>query len=133
MKKNLLTILCAAALATCCSVGVSAEEFQPIEAENRGGVLPAAIAINNYESDLSISSSGNASCSGFTYVRSGYTASTYVELQVNDGGWRTVASWSGGEKANGSYRVSGGSYRVRTTHKAYKNGSLIETLYSYDY
>ncbi len=131
-RKKLLAIMCAAALAAGCAAGVSAEEISPTAAEGGGQTAPANIAIYNYTSDLSISG-GIARCEGITYVQSGYTASTYVELQVSDGSWRTVATWSGGTSAGGSYYVSGGSYRVRTTHRAYQNGSLVETVYSYDY
>ena len=61
-------------------------------------LLPAAarfVAIRSVTVDLSINSSGYASCDGTCTVASGYEAEATLELQQKDGStWKTIKEWS---------------------------------------
>lgn len=95
------------------------------------------IAINNCINSLTMDTPGVLTCTGGTTVKSGYTAKVIVELQILDGGWETIATWSdaGGTIAgvDRDYNVTrGNSYQLRLTHLAYNsNGNLVEMITDY--
>lgn len=97
------------------------------------------IAIINNGCNIKLTTNNKYSCYGYTVVQSGYTSGLKLEVQVYDGIWRTVKTWTA---SGNSYAdidevytgQSGNQYRLKATHYAYNSsGSLVETLYSYSY
>ncbi len=126
----LTSILCAGGAFSC-----------PVTAKAAMGtevITPQNIAVASARSSLTKNSSTSVTCYGYTNVLSGYTAGVYVELQQDNGGWSTIASWSsrGGSTASVTKSktvASGYNYRVKVTHSAYNSsGALIETIITYD-
>jgi hypothetical protein len=104
---------------------------------DNGSISIQNIAILSKTSRMSPLSNNQYSCYGSTSVLDGYTAGIKLEVQVYDGIWRTVKTWSTtdieycdiSEVYTGK---SGNQYRLKATHYAYNSsGSLVETLYSY--
>ena len=140
MRKQ-MTKLISVALATTAmiSTGVAyAETPQQTRAVAPGEtVSPLFLVLDTIDGDLSISS-GIAKCYGRTETMDGYTAKVIAELQINDGSWTTVKSWTKtgtGTVANvyETYSVGSGSYRLKVTHQALRNGAIIETTTKYYY
>lgn len=92
-------------------------------------VEPRYIGLTRLSSSLTISTTGQAVCTGRAYVRNGYTADVKVELK-EDG--TTIMTWtnsgSNTVSAGGTYGVqSGHNYMVTTTATVYgSNGKVIE-------
>ena len=129
----------AIALALTACMGMTsafAAEMATAEATGQAIVSPRYTAITNADCEFNLQN-GVAYCKGYTYVQSGYKAGVVVELQKNNGGWKTFKTWTanGGTYAtvNETYSVSSGySYRIKVTHKAYDStGSLVEVVTTY--
>lgn len=99
-------------------------------------VQPRYTGISKLTADLSISSSGYASCYGYVRLSSSsYSANMTVELQRSGNGtsWTTIKDWSTSgsytlELDKGWYVVSGYYYQVVTTVEVYNSsGSLVGT------
>lgn len=87
-------------------------------------IEPRMTSINAYHTELSISSAGVASISGYVRGKSGVT-SAYVEVTLQkkvSGEWIDVESWEDSGTRNASvaetYSVSRGTYRVVMTCSA---------------
>ena len=93
-------------------------------------ITPRYVGISQLATDLVISSSGRASCYGYTNVLSGYSADLTVSLQ-RDG--KTVKSWSdSGEdevEIIGTYYVTPGhDYQVVVSATVENSrGSVVDT------
>lgn len=100
-------------------------------------VTPFFIAITDCANGFSQNSNGSFYCYGDTFVQSGYTAKVVTELQrLVNGQWTTINTWSDSDTfyavtSNNYYVVSGYYYRLKTTHQAISNGSVIETVVKY--
>ena len=103
-------------------------------------LLPAAarfVAIRSVTVDLSINSSGYASCDGTCTVASGYEAEATLELQQKDGStWKTIKEWSdSGDviRCNKAQFVARGyDYRLKLTTEVYDaNGKFVEDDVTY--
>lgn len=97
-----------------------------------GDVGPRYKGTATISADLSISSTGKASCAGVVVLYSGYTATLTMKLQQYNGSyWTTIKSWSTSDSKSlsKSYYVSSGySYRVVTSAKVYNSaGTYVET------
>jgi len=93
--------------------------------ETIAGVEPKMTSISAYSTDLTISSDGVASISGFVRGKSGVT-STYVEVTPQksvSATWVDVESWENSSDTRSTsvaetYQVSSGTYRVTMTCSA---------------
>lgn len=92
-------------------------------------MLPMYVGIGKLSSGLSISTSGEATCSGMVVLRSGYTVDLDVELK-RDG--VTIQTWSSSgsgivSAGDSHYVTSGHEYVVTTTALVYDiNGNVVE-------
>ena len=97
-------------------------------------VSPRYVVLKSFFVDLSISTSGRATCSAEANVNSSYTVVITTELQQNDGGWHTIKSQVSNEgiRVNDNmiyYVCSGSDYRVFGTARVYDSkGNCIETV-----
>lgn len=88
-------------------------------------IEPRMDSISTYGTELSISSDGVASISGFVRGKAGVTG-TYVEVTLQkkvSGGWIDVESWEKSSSTRSTsvaetYQVSRGTYRVTMTCSA---------------
>lgn len=103
MFKRVIQVFLAATLLCFFMNGALALE-SPLK--NSTGLLRYTYTSNVY-CGFSISSSGVASCDGDVYPKSGYSASVAVKLQQNDGGWKTIATWTGSGQAGKAASASG--------------------------
>lgn len=95
-------------------------------------VEPRYTGISKLSTNLSISSSGAATCKGTVTVYSGYTADVKVELK-QDGS--TIKTWT--DSGSGTIRISeihyvesGHKYIVKTSATVYdSNGKVVENPY----
>lgn len=140
MKKSKLTKALAliAVVALCASpLGISAETAQTETTYSDDGIMPMNIAITATDNSLTLGSYGKMTCFGSTDVQSGYKAGVIVELQQNNGGWTTIATWEkkGGYSATveeDRYVDKGYSYRLKLTHKAYTSADVqVESFPKY--
>lgn len=97
-----------------------------------GEVSPRYTGTSTIVTDLSISSTGKATCAGTVVLYSGYTATLTMKLQQYNGSyWTTIQTWSTSDSKSlsKSYYVSSGySYRVVTSAKVYNSsGTYVET------
>lgn len=95
-------------------------------------IAPCYTGTSFISTDLSISSTGKASCSGVISLYSNYTATLTMKLQQYNGSyWTTIQTWSTSDSKSlsKSYYVSSGySYRVVTSAKVYNSsGTYVET------
>ena len=95
-------------------------------------VSPLYVAITTMSQDLTLLSGGIMQCKGNTLTVAPYSAKTVVELQQDNGGWKTIKTWT---KTGGNFAtiketqavVKGYDYRLLVTHSAYNaNGTLAE-------
>lgn len=104
----------------------------PLPPSAGGIVSPLYAIITRMDQDLTLLSGGIMQCEGYTKVNSAYSAKTIVELQQNNGGWKTIKTWvkTGGTAAeiDETQAVAKGyDYRLLVTHSAYNaNGTLAE-------
>ena len=103
-------------------------------------LLPAAarfVAIRSVTVDLSINSSGYASCDGTCTVASGYEAEATLELQQKDGStWKTIKEWSDSGDVirfnKAQFVARGYDYRLKLTTEVYDaNGKFVEDDVTY--
>lgn len=135
-KVKLISVLLAAT-ALFSTGSVFAENTNQTRAISPGETIsPQFIALENKDCRLTISS-GVATCYGYTKTSSGYIARVTVELQKLDGTWETIKTWNkmgSGMTAiiNETYSVGSGTYRLKTTHQAFRGIDLIEshTMYT---
>ncbi len=97
-----------------------------------GEVSPRYTGTSTIVTDLSISSTGKATCAGTVVLYSGYTATLTMKLQQYNGSyWTTIQTWSTSDSKSLSkfyYVSSGYSYRVVTSAKVYNSsGTYVET------
>lgn len=96
-------------------------------------VEPRYTGIYYMYSTLTISSAGEATCTGKVTLRNGYTAKLTVELKQDGNVIKTwTASGSGNVSGGGTYYVTTGhEYVVTTTAKIYdaNNNKLVEDPY----
>ncbi|NCC06951.1 MAG: hypothetical protein EOM30_02640 [Clostridia bacterium] len=131
MKKT-VGILSAIMVLLVCSFTVFAEGYRDNE------IQPYFTGIQTYYADCSISGQTATIIAG-NYVRQGYTAGIYAELQEkqSDGTWTAIKTYS--QKPNttsctiddSTSIVSGRKYRGKFAFSSYKNGKLIETSTTY--
>ena len=129
--KRLISILLIALLFAC-SMCAAAET----EDESLGDIQLFYVYAKNVTANLTIDSSGNATCRGLITLRdSSYTVTITVKLQKKSGSsWTTLATWSdsgdgyAGASAGGTKKVSSGySYRVSvSTVVKDSSGTVIE-------
>lgn len=87
--------------------------------------------------DLSINSSGYASCDGTCTVASGYEAEATLELQQKDGStWKTIKEWSDSGDVirfnKAQFVARGYDYRLKLTTEVYDaNGKFVEDDVTY--
>ena len=117
--KRIVTLIIALAL-LCLSTSVYALTIEPYY------TYTASI-----DAQLSISSSGTATCSGEVTPRSSSNSASVVVVleQKKNGNWSTFASWSGGSYDKGTKKLTAGySYRVVVmgTVKS-SSGTVLET------
>lgn len=104
----------------------------PLSPSAGGIVSPLYAIITSMDQELNLLSGGVMSCYGGTTVTAFYSAKTIVELQQNNGGWKTIKTWvkTGGTSAEIDETqavVKGYDYRLLVTHSAYNaNGTLAE-------
>ena len=137
MKKHVFSrmVLMLVVAAALCSVTGSAfaagvDDF----ATSPAMVSPRYATIRKFFADLTISSSGQASCQVFDTLFGSYVGEVTMYLQDQSSGWQTVKSWSStGSVCSGSYYVSSGdTYRVMGILRVYDSaGRLIETATTY--
>lgn len=132
--KLISSVLAAAAVLSAGSV--FAEPANETKAAGTGEtVSPYFIAITSYDNVFDISS-GTATCYGYTSVRSGYIARVIVELQKLNGDWETIETWtqygpSITAQVDEEYDLEKGTYRLKTTHQAFKGIDTAETYTVY--
>ena len=141
MKKSVITKILALTLALSACAG-SMSIYAQEEAETAAVVVgtdiqPRYTAITSTSTYLTNRGSGKLNCQGTTVVRDGYNAEVIVELQKsNSGSWDTIKTWSdsGADAAvvDVNYYVSGGTYRLKATHRSYTSGwALVESVTKY--
>lgn len=137
MKKNVVnrvvfTLVMVAAL---CSVTGSAFAVGTDDLTASAEILsPRYATIRKFSVELTISSSGQASCQAFGSLFGSYVGEFTMYLQDQSSGWQTVKSWSGsGNVCSGNYYVpKGDTYRVKGVLHVYDNaGRLVETTTKY--
>lgn len=137
MKKNvvnkvaftlvMLSLLCAV---TGTAFAAGADDF----AASVGIVSPRYATIRRFYADLTISSSGQASCHVAVSLYGSYRGEVTMYLQQRSGGWQTIEFWPGtGDGCDESYYVlKGDSYRVKGDLRVYDNsGKLVESATTY--
>lgn len=130
--KKLLALFMAAILCLSMSV-ITVSAKVP---DSGSTTTPKNIAITATDNSLRLGALGKLECYGRTSVQNGYTAETIVELQQSNS-WHTIQTWSrkGGTSSSidqDYYVVSGYSYRLKITHKAYNSsGTCVETITKY--
>ena len=87
--------------------------------------------------NISINSSGYASCDGTCTVASGYEAEATLELQQKDGStWKTIKEWSDSGDVirfnKAQFVARGYDYRLKLTTEVYDaNGKFVEDDVTY--
>lgn len=95
-------------------------------------VSPMYNVIDSFSNSFDISSSGLASV--YSSVYAGTANSTYVSVYLeknNSGTWSSVTSWSDSSNsctvdAGGTYYVTHGQYRIRSSCYVYVGGTLAD-------
>ena len=140
MKKahHLKHALCVAvALCTLCAPAASAKSSTIPNDAVYSTTNPRFVAMSKLLTELSISSSGRATCTGHAYAISGYTCDSTLELQQKNGfSWKTIKTWStSAQYANFNetrYVTSGYTYRLKLSADVFNsNGVLVESVYDY--
>lgn len=93
---------------------------------------PMYNAIDSFSNSFDISSSGLANV--YSSVYAGTASSTYVSVYLeknNSGTWSSVTSWSASSNsytagAGGTYYVTHGQYRIRSSCYVYIGGTLAD-------
>lgn len=127
--KRILAVL----LALCCFCA-SVVSASAIDAD-----LDAPIAEARYtgavsvSSNISVSTSGTATCTAVVQIRSGYTAKTTLKLQrsSNNSKWSTRKSWTGtdGVLTKTKSVAAGYYYRAQVSTKVYNSsGTLVDSI-----
>lgn len=125
---------CVGGIGVCAQGGTSATMAVPTPTP---GISPQYTAISFTSNALQHLGSGKMNCQGSTTVRDGYNAEVIVELQKNDGGWKTIKTWSdsGADSAmveENYYVLSGYFYQLKVTNRSYTSGwSLIDDVVKY--
>lgn len=94
-------------------------------------VSPRYAGIKRFTADLTIESSGRASCQVIADLYETYTGKITMYLINQSSGGQTVKSWSSdGAACNGSYYVSkGNTYQVEAVLRVYDSaGRLVESV-----
>ena len=87
--------------------------------------------------DIQLFSGGRIHSDGTTEVLPSYKAKVTVELQQNDGGWKTIKTWSDtatwcADVCEDWYVVKGYQYRLKLTHQALNSSNtVLETFNNY--
>lgn len=114
---------------------VGCANSEPEYTEN--AVTPRYIAIAETTTGIKWLSSGKVECSAATEVWDGYAAGLTAELQMYDGGWTTIATWTDSDWDYASiyatyYVDSDYDYRLKTTHYSYdSNWNQLESTVLY--
>ena len=132
-KKALAIVMAAAMCLAVPGIGTYAKEIP-----SNVGIAPANTIIAVTESLLEWVGTNTLEIYGGTEVPPNYDAYVKVELQQWNGtSWTTIKTWTDRYESyamvSRNYAVmSGYTYRLKLTHKAYdSNGNLIETLTTY--
>lgn len=130
-------IIAVSAAAVClCPCGVPSMAANSGESSTETTV-PMYIAINRVYNNLSLGSWGKLTCDGETEVAAGFNAEVVAELQESTGnGWNTIQTWTAynpiAASISADYYVAHGTYRLKTTHRAYTSGgTLVEIITRY--
>ncbi|WP_300562085.1 hypothetical protein [uncultured Oscillibacter sp.] len=134
MKKYVFNrmVLMLIVVATLCSMtgsafAAGADDF----AASTEMVSPRYATIREFFANLTISSSGKASCQVDADLYETYTGKITMYLINQSSGGQTVKSWSSnGAACNGSYYVSkGNTYQVKAVLRVYDSaGRLVESV-----
>ena len=116
---------------------VASTSFANALDETEPTVQPRYTGLSYMTVGINISSSGGATCTGYSYTHAGYTASMTLKIQKssNDSSWSTLKTWSDSSETRNLaiekvyYVLSGYYYRTQCIVKVYNSdGKLIETV-----
>ncbi len=139
MKKTAATVcLGAAVLALTPAVSMAETAMKPVNAQTENAISPYMLYIRQTTSVLSISgTTATVDCSTLGVVGEATKAKIIAELQVKNGSWTTVETWT---DTQNSYRASvyetysvtkGKTYRVKATATVWEGSqSEIQTVFS---
>lgn len=130
MKKSVLSLL------VVLLVFVNVFAYAGVREEIEVVITPFYVYTDNLTANLTIDSSGNATCRGVVIPKdSSYSCSITVKLKRQSGSsWSTIATWTGsgqgyaGASAGGTKKVSSGYNNMVSVSTVVKNssGSVIE-------
>ena len=137
MKKyvfNRMVLMLVIVVALCSMTGNAFAAGTNDLADSAEMVSPRYATIREFFANLTISSSGKASCQVDADLYETYTGKITMYLINQSSGGQTVKSWSSnGAACNGSYYVSkGNTYQVKAVLRVYDSaGSLVESVPKY--